>query len=1658
MGNTVINENEAAGFSVTPTGITIGGKVKEYATYAAMLAETNPPKYASVVDASADPSVGSGSAFYKYSNGTWVKIHESESNDITWDTLEGKPNISSEEFVTLVNSSHTHANIGILNKFSADPETGNLLYNGSEIGGNEASITTINGRLTTVENTVDSMSDAVDAQGIAISGLQSTVVKSVNNVTPDANGNVTINVDVTDGTVKSVNGIGPDSNGDVSIPVGDVTANSAAFISLSATVASNTDSITAVQGIAANNLASISALDSRVEVVEGKAHEHNTTTNFVFSNELFGCTEKVEAYKTFSEFALSDEVTFDFMTSAETGWIFIGNDKLYWTNSASGKYDGILDDLTGGLTNLTWAASSNNVLATIAGGSLYVRAHDAALNAIPAAGNLLGNVTALSNESWTIVPDGKTWKQISCHIENWLAIDNNGNLYGAGKNYYGLQFNDEKTGVVNTLTLLDASGDWIDIGTGRYHNMGMRGTIDENGVKHGTIYAWGQTWTGAIGNGISYRQDMKTAYGWTNGSATVYTFATAPAAAATVYTFDTKMTILGRLEAAAANGSIVFDGVSYTRDSSKDIDPSTLYVKTLTPVEVAIRDTEGNITDTVVYDDWFKMEAGYYHNAALRKNPTTGKTEVYLWGDNEYGQFGNGNYVNGTLTQSTLTEDNAALVELWSYATLIEDPRFDDAVDVRCAHYGTFIRCASGKIYFAGCNKRNYLGTGTFSEETAFIPYFTELSTMFRNNIPLVSTYGAMVVRNSPRLADDADPVVAATYTYPLSPKNIDAAVTASHNHSIDTATIDAAAILVSQFASVIPTAAIHAHSHYNLADLNAIAVRNGVLYINNNPYGGSSSGGNGGTGVTVDPTNVQLDSLTDVAGLSNLAGGFGFEVLSYRKVSDNEAYIHVAPVGDVINCQGRYVDLMSAAGTEIISAEEQSKGLYAVCTNSSTNNGYVFCTKDLVTKMEAVAKSSSAYLRLYYVDTAHASSPSSGTLALQLTGATISGYGNMQWKPSLGSVVAPDSKFDVDMLQSVGIGSYSNEEKDFQTIYTRDGVELVTEETFKANKYYLEDGTEITNIGMISIPTGQDENEEPTYSGIYSDASATTVIVSSDVVKNGIFIKDGTMMVQVKPYMIPEKFDETTFANGAIYIHPGSSNFSGMANQSYTFDSTFYIRETTAVDGEYPIKSAILRLHSAVTDGDPSNTNYTPMAGSLNNPMYAAIYSPNRYSTSSVNGEYNSAVGFNSSAAGNQVTVMGDFSSASGLCNVVSGDMSQVDGLYNIVQGSNSNVHGEFNLVGGAGNYVFGNGNVICGQYTYAIGDGNMTLGVRGMAIGRRNLIANADSVAIGSSNTMNKGSKYSISIGSNLTVDAQGATVVGQLANIAKFEGNFPGDNLDTLYNITADQYTAGGYDDKWISNKDGMFFCAGTKENQVITTVVAHAFTKYICRPNNAFFGAATGSSNRTMDPYIYEPFFQHTFTGVINQTFTDAKAKENDATKFTFTTRNGGRVKSFDPGLIIDSATTTVDLDFNKAIRWKLKDTTIVNTLIPKNFVDGAEAYVIIYGGVTVSWSAFAYGGNVDESIDANHFDGIVWVGDSEPRAVDSLPYGFQMVKLMVVDNTVVAQLIADTCTDVSPTAIAEATASAEGSAAAAAGDEAAVAAMTAEATELDSQVE
>lgn len=98
----------------------------------------NPTKniHVYVIDATADPTVVSGSASYVYqlATSTWHKFSESESLDLDltvyWADIVNKPTSSASAIDTAVANSHTHTNKTQLDKVGEDVN-GNFTYNGS---------------------------------------------------------------------------------------------------------------------------------------------------------------------------------------------------------------------------------------------------------------------------------------------------------------------------------------------------------------------------------------------------------------------------------------------------------------------------------------------------------------------------------------------------------------------------------------------------------------------------------------------------------------------------------------------------------------------------------------------------------------------------------------------------------------------------------------------------------------------------------------------------------------------------------------------------------------------------------------------------------------------------------------------------------------------------------------------------------------------------------------------------------------------------------------------------------------------------------------------------------------------------------------------------------------------------------------------------------------------------------------------------------------------------------------------------------------------------------------------------------------------------------------------------------------------------------------
>lgn len=88
-----------------------------------------------VLDATGDPTVGSGSAMYAYAHATTTtyKIAEYESMDVVieWSNITGRPASSVAQIDNAVSLAHSHANKAVLDKLS--DASGALLYNGAPI-------------------------------------------------------------------------------------------------------------------------------------------------------------------------------------------------------------------------------------------------------------------------------------------------------------------------------------------------------------------------------------------------------------------------------------------------------------------------------------------------------------------------------------------------------------------------------------------------------------------------------------------------------------------------------------------------------------------------------------------------------------------------------------------------------------------------------------------------------------------------------------------------------------------------------------------------------------------------------------------------------------------------------------------------------------------------------------------------------------------------------------------------------------------------------------------------------------------------------------------------------------------------------------------------------------------------------------------------------------------------------------------------------------------------------------------------------------------------------------------------------------------------------------------------------------------------------------
>lgn len=1450
------------------------------------------------------------------------------------------------------------------------------------------------------------------------------------------------------------------------------------------------------------------------------SHSHVTSGNVKNTTVLYAAYEGNVDFAAFTEvsFPTFDEVS-EFRALYQKA-VYIGDGEPYYIESSSftnnsNKFtgvsisvnDSIIDENTK-LTNVTQITGSVDTLAVIDSGKLYViaipnrggssvmypkKTTDATFQAgklyytrtsfngttsyiytrayvtagetrtgdyyeggIAKCGTLLGdNQYSIPGTAYTQVGMDSNWEQIGALNLAWAAIKGDGNdghvLYMAGVNvcyqlgtaaypntsdlvqtakidnelagfttasfgkvpYYLNEFK-PITVVENNTRIIPT--DWLDFSLGGYYTMARRGngtTVTYNGVtfKKGTLWLWGQNHDGCLGDGYHTMHDM----------------------------------------------------TSSDIPNFKDPDGND-YPSGITPCEVGRAEPKPLAcivnNSEVVYDDWVDYAAGWYHAVALRYN-SNGESEVYLWGSNEYGCLGNGNYLNYRLKEDGSYEVSDEGIEYVDRPRLLKASEFPykDVVAVRANHYAVILVRANGEAYYAGCNKRNQLGITAAGADAVNLATFTKMSSFFKDAYWDAETYGGFVLREVPYLTNAADPIYKNIFTGDMSLNKIANAVTNSHTHVASTDDIDAVVLSAKQFLGNYEAVLSNLHSnpangwHTNMSVLNKLSASGNTLLFNGNPIEGS--GGGSGSGIVVDASNKRLDDTVDITGFNNIAGGMPLEVISYNATTSPVGYmLRVAPSGGQYHRTSRWesVGTLNSAGTftELLSVADQAKGLIAVMSNASTINKIVNCTGDIKSLLTTIrdASSNPPTLTLYYIafnaqgEMIRSSSAYKTIQQSNLKGGTIS---------SLVYKSADDGEYlPIDDMQSSGLNSNYDETEQWIDLYDSnhvlkfDGADAEAAAT-AGTPYYFNNGTqnttEVKSSAEICIPKGH-EGTTPIYHSVVD--SNGDVVISAETIAEGLYKKEGSSYNSITERDIPETFNESLFASGEIYIHPSKSDFTALANQKYAYnpaynayqykykvttDATFqanknyyqlnstlnvYTKATVTAgntrSGTYyeedGIESVILLLTGPVGSDANTSTDDGFAPGSVEDPMMAVVPSEYRGYSASVSGEYNSAIGFNSTVAGNANDVFGHFSQTTGLANIIVGMSSVAYGDSNTVAADESFAMGSGNVVGGDRNYVFGSANHTYGYYGFVYGTRNFTYGVDAFVVGNSNHTMGSRSYVIGQQVKVMKGANDSMVVGYGIDVYAEKAIVFGRNASVPKFVGNYVDENSDAIKSMSLATYAAS-YDQIFISNKEGLFIGDGLKNGQNLTTIFPASLTKYRCRPNPEYFDAST-SARTSKDPYLYEPYLQWNFVGAMHMYFSDP-TQVGTTTNYTYSQRDGGRVKTFDKGLEIGSPSSesTVLLDFDKATRWKLgeigaaSDSGLIK-VEAHNFVDGAEAYIVLYAKANVSWSLLD--GTTSTAYGTNKFAAVRWVGGSTVNG-QGMTSGYALLKLMVVKSGV-----------------------------------------------------
>ena len=284
----------------------------------------------------------------------------------------------------------------------------------------------------------------------------------------------------------------------------------------------------------------------------------------------------------------------------------------------------------------------------------------------------LGDGTTTTKYLPTQIGTDTSWKSVTTGVYHTVAIKNDGTLWAWGNNYYG-ELGDGTTTNKNVPTQIGIDTSWESVTAGYFHTVAIK--------NNGILWAWGNNSYGELGDGTTTNKNVPTQIGtdssWKSVTAGVY------------HTVAIKND--GTLWACGYNAyGQLGDGTTTTKYLPTQIETDTSW-KSVTAGEyhtVAIKNdstlwawgnnsygqlgdgttssTNKNVPMQIGTDSsWKSATAGVYHTVAIKNDGT-----LWAWGNNYYGQLGDGSTTNKNIPTQIGIDTSWASVTAGEYHTV----------------------------------------------------------------------------------------------------------------------------------------------------------------------------------------------------------------------------------------------------------------------------------------------------------------------------------------------------------------------------------------------------------------------------------------------------------------------------------------------------------------------------------------------------------------------------------------------------------------------------------------------------------------------------------------------------------------------------------------------------------------------------------------------------------------------------------------------------------------------------------------------------------------------------------------------------------------------------------------------------------------------------